>query len=195
MVRLIGIAVMTSSWLSAMPALARPTAPAPSPVVNRCLQLAATKHSVDYRLLRAIAHQESHFNPSAVRKPGVAGNSDGSTDYGLMQINSSWLGTLKKHGITQASLLEPCTNADVGAWILASNFARMGVTWNAVGAYNAVTPWKRVRYANGVYGKLLKQNTPVTAQATQHSDQTANNKQSTETVRASQMASYEEVQP
>lgn len=195
MVRLIGIAVITSSWLIAMPTLARPTVAVPSPTVDRCLQLAATKHNVDYRLLRAIAHQESHFNPTAVRKPGVAGNSDGSTDYGLMQINSSWLTTLRKHGITQASLLEPCTNADVGAWILASNFSRMGVNWNAVGAYNAVTPWKRVRYANGVYSKLLKHISPNATQTPAPSNQPSDPTPSTETVRTSQMASYEEAQP
>lgn len=128
----------------------------PTAEVDTCLRAAASKHGVHYALVRSIAEQESSFNPLAVRKPFVAGNSDASTDYGLMQINSSWLPTLKKHGITAQGLFNPCVNADVGVWILADNFRRLGVTWNAVGAYNAMTPWKRVKYANGVYNKLAR---------------------------------------
>ena len=129
---------------------------APTAEVDTCLRAAAAKHGVHYALIRSIAEQESSFNPLAVRRPFVAGNSDASTDYGLMQINSSWLPTLNKHGITAQGLFDPCVNADVGTWILADNFRRLGVTWNAVGAYNAMTPWKRVKYATGVYNKLAR---------------------------------------
>lgn len=115
------------------------------------MQAAAAKHSLNYLLLRSIAEQESHFNPVA-----VGGNTNGSSDFGLMQINSTWLPTLRKYGVSQQDLFNPCINADVGAWILADNFKRMGVTWDAVGAYNASTPWKRVKYATGVYNKLVR---------------------------------------
>lgn len=115
------------------------------------MQAAAAKHGLNYLLLRSIAEQESNFNPAA-----IGGNTNGSKDYGLMQINSSWLPTLRRYGVTEQSLFIPCTNADIGAWILADNFRRLGVTWNAVGAYNAMTPWKRVKYATGVYNKLVK---------------------------------------
>jgi soluble lytic murein transglycosylase-like protein len=128
----------------------------PSMEVDACLKAAATKHGINYVLLRSIAEQESSFNPLAVRKPLAAGNLDRSTDYGLMQINSSWLKTLGRYGVTSDSLFKPCVNADVGAWILADNFRRLGVTWDAVGAYNAMTPWKRVKYATGVYNKLTR---------------------------------------
>jgi soluble lytic murein transglycosylase-like protein len=128
----------------------------PSAEVDACLKAASAKHGISYVLLRSIAEQESSFNPLAVRKPLAAGNLDRSTDYGLMQINSMWLGTLQRYGVTGDSLFKPCVNADVGAWILADNFRRLGVTWNAVGAYNAMTPWKRVKYATGVYNKLVR---------------------------------------
>lgn len=123
----------------------------PSAAVDQCLTAAAAKHGVAYALLRSIAEQESHFNPRAVNS-----NVDGSADWGLMQINSSWLPFLKKYGITQDQLFQPCINADVGAWILADSFKRLGVTWNAVGAYNAKTPSKRYTYANRVYQKLQR---------------------------------------
>ena len=123
----------------------------PSPEVDACLQAAAAKHGISYVLLRAISEQESGFNPRALGK-----NSNGSYDMGLMQINSAWLPTLQKYGIKAADLYEPCVSADVSAWLLASNFKSMGVTWRAVGAYNAGTEWKRVRYAVSVHSRIQK---------------------------------------
>lgn len=148
----------------------------PSAEVETCLQAAAAKHGLSYVLLRSIAEQESNFNPVA-----VGGNTNGSQDFGLMQINSTWLPMLSKHGVTKQGLFNPCTNADVGAWILADNFKRLGVTWEAVGAYNAVTPWKRVKYANGVYSRLVRHISNPTAagtQSTQRQVQVASNAQS-----------------
>lgn len=141
-------------------AMAKAT-PAPAPGVLSCLEAASKKHGIDLILLKAIAWQESSFNPSAIRRPFTAGG-NGTEDYGLMQINSGWLPFLRSYGIRKEDLFNPCVNADVGAWILASNFRRLGVTWDAVGAYNAVTHWKRVRYATGVFTKAqaLKQRNP-----------------------------------
>jgi Transglycosylase SLT domain len=130
-------------------------AAAPSLEVDQCLQRAASKHNVSYVLVRSIAEQESSFNPHAVRKPHTAGG-DATTDFGLMQINSGWLSTLRKYGISKEDLFSPCINADVGAWILADNIRRHGLTWNAVGAYNAQTHWKRVKYATGVHSKVQR---------------------------------------
>ena len=128
--------------------LASASAATATPLVETCLSAAASKHQVAYELLRSIAEHESGFNHLA-----LGGNRD-SSDYGLMQINSSWLPTLARFGITRQKLFDPCINADVGAWILANNFRTMGLTWNAVGAYNARTPAKRLTYATGVYRRL-----------------------------------------
>ena len=140
----------------------------PSAYIDQCLQQAAQFHRVAYPLLRAIAEQESGFSSTVSNT-----NKDGSVDYGLMQINSSWLPKLSTWGITKQSLFDPCVNAHIGAWILASNFRRMGVNWTAVGAYNAATDSKRMKYAWAVYQRVNRQaavavlnQTPIIPQST-----------------------------
>jgi soluble lytic murein transglycosylase-like protein len=143
------------------------------PHVYECLSQASAKHKIPLPLILAIAETESGFNPKAVRQPYAAGNRDGSVDFGLMQINSSWLPKLAKYGIAMHDLFNPCINADVGGWILGQNIARMGYNWNAVGAYNAVSLDKRVIYASRVSSKMGKylgaashSKPPITAAAT-----------------------------
>ena len=99
-----------------------------------CFQQAAQRYSVPVSLLYAIAKVESNFNPQATHQ-----NKNGSTDYGLMQINTRWFGELEQRfGIKPERVKhDPCTNIYVGAWILASNFQSKGRIWNSVGAYNA----------------------------------------------------------
>ncbi|MBM2766774.1 transglycosylase SLT domain-containing protein [Burkholderia anthina] len=114
-----------------------------------CLDDAATFQHVSVSLLRGIAQVESGMNPSAVNT-----NTNGTLDIGLMQINSTWLPTLAREGITQQSLFDACTNAYVGAWILSQNIRQLGANWNAIGAYNAASPDKRLAYARKVYDAI-----------------------------------------
>lgn len=120
--------------------------------VTGCLAAAAAHHAVDPALLHAIAVVESGLDPRALNHA----NRNGSRDIGLMQINSAWLPVLKRWGITEERLYEPCISAYVGAWILADNISRHGRTWRAVGAYNAVTPSRQLAYARRVQRQLLK---------------------------------------
>ena len=126
-------------------AIAVPAAPA----AHACWEDAASRYRVNSTLLYAIARTESGVNPAAIGR-----NRNGSRDIGLMQINSTWLDTLARHGIHEADLFDPCTNLHVGAWILAHNFHRHGYTWEAVGAYNATRPALRSAYVSKVRRQL-----------------------------------------
>lgn len=125
-----------------------------------CWSDAERLYGVSSHLLFAVARVESNLQPGAMNQSHRARN--GSYDIGLMQINSSHLPKLASLGISENDLLEPCTNIKVGAWLLADSFARRGVSWDAVGAYNAAcTQLKgddctaaRSRYAWLVYRRL-----------------------------------------
>lgn len=124
----------------------------PIAVKAACFDEAATRYQLPSSLLRAISSVESAGNPHALNR-----NPDGSRDIGHMQINSRWLPKLSQFGITLEQLLDPCTNTHVGAWILAQGIHRLGYSWEAIGAYNAVAPEKRRRYAQKVSAALQRQ--------------------------------------
>lgn len=133
----------------AVASLAALSALLPVPAAATCWEAAAERYGVNAYLLYAIARTESGLNPNAVNR-----NRNGSYDVGLMQINSSWFPTLRKYGINETQLLDPCISIHVGAWILAQNMQRMGNSWEAVGAYNASSPELRLRYARKVYRNI-----------------------------------------
>lgn len=119
-----------------------------------CFAEAAERQSVDPCLLEALAHVESSMKPRAIREPYTAGNTDGSTDYCLMQINDA---ELKQLGMRPAQLLDdPCLCVHVGAWVLAKKIKAFGRTWRAVGAYNASTPSKQAIYVAKVQKKYAQ---------------------------------------
>lgn len=117
---------------------------------SACWEEAGRKYGINPYLLYAIAKTESGLNPKAINRA----NKNGTYDIGLMQINSTWLPTLRKYGISEEQLYQPCVSIEVGAWILAHNIRRLGHSWNAVGAYNAANPALRERYALKVYKNL-----------------------------------------
>lgn len=114
-----------------------------------CWDEAAARYHLNTAVLYAIAETESGLNPLAVGR-----NNNGSRDIGLMQINSAWLPKLAEYGISERDLFQPCTSIHVGAWLLARNIYRYGYTWEAVGAYNAVSPSKRSAYVKKVQRNL-----------------------------------------
>src|SRR4051812_15716482 len=100
-----------------------------------CWDEAGQRYGVSPQLLYAMAQVESGLNPHAANRSHLARTQ--SYDIGLMQINSSNLRGLARFGIKEADLYDACTNIHVGAWLLSQQFTRHGVSWEAVGAYNA----------------------------------------------------------
>ncbi|ENL0638774.1 TPA: transglycosylase SLT domain-containing protein [Klebsiella variicola] len=98
-----------------------------------CFDMAGRDYRIDPDLLRAISWQESKWKVNAIGKNPGAGYGAG-----LMQIDSQHQGELSQYGIKPGHLLtDACLNIYTGAYYLALAFKKWGVSWEAVGAYNA----------------------------------------------------------
>lgn len=83
-------------------------------------------------LLHAIALQESRENAAAVGPP----NSNGTRDYGLMQINTRNLG---RYGLTETTALDPERSVHAAARLLVDNVRAMpgASIFDQLSVYNA----------------------------------------------------------
>lgn len=125
--------------------------PIPSLAADCTWESVAARYRVNPQILFSIARKESGLNPLAINR-----NANGTLDFGLMQVNSRWLPLLGTWGIRQQDLMDSCINLHVGAYILASEMARRGNTWEAVGSYHSPTPWRQNKYAIGVVDDLRR---------------------------------------
>lgn len=138
-----------------------------------CFDAAGAKYHIDPLLIQAIATGESSLRPGVTninRDPGTGRAV--STDYGLMQVNSSHIPALIGKGFIsspQDLLTKPCLNVQIGTWILASHFQVCGISWNCLGSYNAGfrkdRHETRESYANRIYAiyrKLLLKKRGIT---------------------------------
>lgn len=118
-----------------------------------CFDLAGRDYKIDPDLLRAISWKESRYRVNAIGINPVTGYGSG-----LMQVDSQHFNELARYGITPEHLTtDPCMNIYTGAYYLAIAFKKWGVSWEAVGAYNAGfrkserQNQRRLAYASDIY--------------------------------------------
>jgi soluble lytic murein transglycosylase-like protein len=103
---------------------------------NYCFESAAESFGVDPEILQAISYVESRLMPSALNA-----NTNGTVDYGHMQINSLWVSEI---GLTYTLLDDPCFCTKVGAWILSGCIDKYGYNSNAISCYNSGRPLSKL---------------------------------------------------
>lgn len=119
-----------------------------------CINRAAIKYQVPATIIISVLSVErgrvgfAHTNPN------------GTLDYGPMQINSLWLPTLKKYGITWQQLEDnPCINVNVGTWILSQKIANSATLWRGVADYHSHAYRQNTLYRQKVlqaYSQLIR---------------------------------------
>jgi len=107
-----------------------------------CVNQAAIVYQVPATLLISILKVEGGHIGTA------SPNSNGSFDYGPMQINSFWLTKIKQYGFSKNQIqYDPCANVYVATWILGQEIANAGNdVWRGVGNYHSHTPEENRTY-------------------------------------------------
>lgn len=114
-------------------------------VAAQCIVQASTRYEVPELLLHAIIRKENG------RMGKYSKNKNGTYDFGLAQINTTWLKEFAAYGITPAHLLnDTCVNIAASAYVLKYNLLRQNDWFKAIVAYNiGNNRWTPVRYAIG----------------------------------------------
>ncbi len=108
----------------------------------------AQQSGVDPDLIFCIMWRESNFNPNEIGR-----NSNGTYDYGLMQINSSNFSFLsQKVGITSMNdLLDPYKNIDCGVYYISSYMRKYNDINKALMCYNLGEGGAQKKWSQGIY--------------------------------------------
>jgi len=115
-----------------------------------CFDEASRMYQISPEILKAIARVESNMKADAINF-----NKNGSFDYGVMQINSSWYYELGED--RWMALADPCVNVKTGAMILSRCFKKYGYNWRAIDCYNKGSKaQERSTYIMKIYKQLIK---------------------------------------
>lgn len=108
-----------------------------------CSIQAAKKYNFDPIILLAVAATENG-------KPGQwVKNTNGTHDVGAMQLNTAYLATLSKYGITANDVAKPgCYSYYLAAWRIKKHivYDKNGDIWTKVSNYHSYTPKYNSRY-------------------------------------------------
>lgn len=110
-----------------------------------CINHAAVVYHVPATLILAVIKKENGHNGQAVK------NSNGTHDYGIMQINDIWLPKIAAYGYTRDDIqFNACKNVFVGTWILSQGIAEGQDIWRGIGNYHSHTPRHNQPYRNDI---------------------------------------------
>jgi len=118
--------------------------PASESQINACIDQAAGAFGVPSLPVHVLRKVE------AGQVGMTSANKDGSYDIGPMQINSSWLESLKPLGINEIELRDNgCVNAYVGTWIFYQTWLESNRDpVMAMARYHSHTPRRQAEYLN-----------------------------------------------
>lgn len=116
-----------------------------------CINRAAIIYKIPATLILSVLKQEGGKNGDAIK------NKNGTFDYGVMQINSTWLPKIAAYGYTKDDMqYNTCKNISVGTWILSQSIANGKNLWAGVGDYHSHTPDHNRTYRNKIYKNYEK---------------------------------------
>lgn len=120
--------------------------------IQACMAVAARDYGLPNWVLPAIYRVEGG------KSGAVRSNSDGTKDYGAMQINTVWVDRFyARYGIhPEVIRRDDCTNVRAAAYIIRSHINATGSLWNGIGRYHSKTPSRKYSYAWKVYYAALE---------------------------------------
>ena len=95
--------------------------------IQQMIVAAANQYGVPLNVALGVAAHESGFNPNAAHV-----NTDGTTDYGVFQLNTS---VLQTYGLTPAQAYDPQTNINTAMSLLSGYISEYGDVNTALQAY------------------------------------------------------------
>lgn len=110
-----------------------------------CIKQAAAQYYVPATMIISVLKAEGG-------RVGMAKiNTNGTVDYGPMQINSIWLNKIAPYGYSAHDLqYDSCVNVMIGTWILAQQIANGSNLWTGVGDYHSHTYYENEKYGSRV---------------------------------------------
>lgn len=116
-----------------------------------CINQAAIMYHVPAKLIISVLRTEGG------KKGSATSNSNGTYDYGPMQINSVWLKQLRSYGYSVKVLrYNSCLNIKAGTWILAKAIASEQQLWQGVGNYHSHTQNLNLQYQQKISREYRK---------------------------------------
>jgi len=118
-----------------------------------CINYAAKTYHLPPALILAVLKTEGGYKGLAKK------NTNGSYDYGPMQVNSIWLLKLANYGYTQDDLqFNPCKNVLAASWILSKKIVQAQTLQKGIGNYHSYRFSYNLSYYRKITSNYIKTN-------------------------------------